>query len=107
LSGGWTGNNAVYQQYAFLYEKGSFTDLSNLNEVKSAGWTISTVSAINNSGQIVGYGLLNGQQRAFMLSNFAAPEIDAGNGMLALSVLGGLLALRKKKAGKDGPAASA
>jgi probable HAF family extracellular repeat protein len=82
---------------AFLYDHGSVTNLSALSEVLSAGWKIDAVSAINNLGQIVGYGTINGQQHGFILSSLAAPELDGSNGMLALALLGGMLSLIKRQ----------
>lgn len=95
-SDGFLSNGASVTR-SFLYENGSMTDLGQLSAVLAAGWNIDAVSAINNLGQIVGYGTHNGQQRGFILSLLTAPEIDGGNAALALAVLGGLLALRKKK----------
>lgn len=53
---------------AFLYSHGGITNLSLLSTVVDQGWTDLHVSAINNFGQIVGYGEINGHWEAFMLS---------------------------------------
>jgi hypothetical protein len=47
---------------------GVFEAQSLLDPVGDAGWTIGSLSAINNAGQIVGTGLHNGQTRAFILT---------------------------------------
>jgi probable HAF family extracellular repeat protein len=54
---------------AFLWEDGKLTDLSNLPEVKAAGWVqLHTAIAINDDGVIVGAGLTTGDRmRGFML----------------------------------------
>jgi probable HAF family extracellular repeat protein len=54
---------------AFLWSGGVMTDLSTLPEVRAAGWSsLSTANAINDAGQIVGAGAINGQGHAFLLS---------------------------------------
>jgi probable HAF family extracellular repeat protein len=54
---------------AFLWEDGKLTDLSNLPEVKAAGWVqLHTAIAINDDGVIVGAGITTGSRmRGFML----------------------------------------
>lgn len=42
-------------------------DLNKLIPANS-GWEINTARGINNRGQIVGEGKLNGQQRAYLLT---------------------------------------
>ncbi|HCY64880.1 MAG TPA: HAF repeat-containing protein [Oxalobacteraceae bacterium] len=56
--------------HAFLYDKGRMHNLNALPEVRNAGWTLLEASAINNIGQIAGYGYINGEtrQRAFLLT---------------------------------------
>jgi probable HAF family extracellular repeat protein len=56
-----------YGSNAFLYSNGSRQDLNALID-PSLGWTLGTANAINNSGQIVGYGTLDGQTHAFLLT---------------------------------------
>lgn len=60
---------STYTQ-AFLYDKGRMVNLNDLAELRSAGWILSEATAINNSGQIVGYGFIKGQGqwRAFLLT---------------------------------------
>jgi len=52
---------------AVIYRDGALTDL-NTYLAASAGWVLNEARAINDSGQIVGTGLINGQQHAFLLS---------------------------------------
>lgn len=43
-------------------------NISALNEVASAGWTNMIARGINDSGQIVGEGFMNGVYQGFLLS---------------------------------------
>lgn len=52
---------------AFLYFDGSMIDLNTV-VTHGAGWNLQNANAINNNGQIVGSGIFNGQQRAFLLT---------------------------------------
>ncbi len=59
-----SGDVAVH---AFLHD-GAMRDLSTLPEVAAAGWqSLDYAGAINDSGQIVGAGVIGGQTRAFRL----------------------------------------
>ena len=61
-------------QDAFLYSNGSMLDLNSLI-ASSSGFTLEDASAINNQGDIVGYGInAEGQQDAFLLTPEATPE---------------------------------
>jgi probable HAF family extracellular repeat protein len=59
--------NSNFNPVAVLWEQGTITDLNDLLPPNS-GWRLSTASAINNNGQIAGYGYHNGQERAFLLT---------------------------------------
>jgi len=63
---------------AWTNESGA-VDLDTLLPTGS-GWALKRAYDINNAGQIVGYGLLNGEQRGFLLSPVGndPPEADAG-----------------------------
>jgi probable HAF family extracellular repeat protein len=52
---------------AFIYEGGVMRDLNQLIAPNS-GWVLAEATDINAHGQIVGFGKLNGQERAFMLT---------------------------------------
>ena len=52
----------------FAYRKNALTELNTLPEVVSGGWLLVEAAAINDVGQIVGWGYKNGQQRAYLLS---------------------------------------
>ncbi|SDW34448.1 PEP-CTERM protein-sorting domain-containing protein [Nitrosomonas oligotropha] len=53
---------------AFIYSNGVMVNLSYLDVVIEAGWTSLYAKAINDNGQIVGFGILDGVSQAFLLS---------------------------------------
>jgi len=53
--------------HAFLYENDSLKDLNELIPCDS-GWILNEARSINDTGMIVGTGILNGEKRAFMLT---------------------------------------
>jgi probable HAF family extracellular repeat protein len=53
--------------HAIIYANGKMQDLNDLIPSDS-GWTLQMASDINDKGQIVGTGLLNSQQHAFLLT---------------------------------------
>jgi probable HAF family extracellular repeat protein len=59
--------------HAFLYDGTAMQDL-NGQIPSGSGWELSYAAAINDNGQIVGYGLINGQTHAFLLTPEAAPS---------------------------------
>jgi probable HAF family extracellular repeat protein len=52
---------------AFLWKRGKMLDL-NAFLPSGSGWTLEEAGAINNKGQIVGSGKLNGQEHLFLLT---------------------------------------
>jgi probable HAF family extracellular repeat protein len=52
---------------AFIYSDGVMQDLNKLIPADS-GWLLTEAKGINDSGQIVGYGFLDGERRAFLLT---------------------------------------
>jgi len=58
--------------HAFLYQNGNTQDLNNLVDSSGTGWTLTSATGINSSGQIVGYGIYNGSNSAFLLTPEAA-----------------------------------
>jgi probable HAF family extracellular repeat protein len=56
-----------YEQHAFIYENGGIVDLNSLIPPCS-GWDLSWALDINNRGQIVGYGTINGSFHGFILT---------------------------------------
>ena len=53
-------------EHAFLYSGGVMSDLNSLLP-SGSNWTLESATAINNEGQIVGYGIHNGATHAFLL----------------------------------------
>jgi probable HAF family extracellular repeat protein len=90
-------------RHAFLYAGGVLYDLNTLIPPDS-DWDLREANAINDNWQIAGYGVHNGQDRAFLLSpNFAdlppgAPQRDA---ILQLALRG---VIRGYGDGRVGPA---
>lgn len=58
---------AAGRGHAFLFNGGVMTDLNDLLPPGS-GWELLGASAINNSGQIAGTGLIGGQAHAFLMT---------------------------------------
>jgi probable HAF family extracellular repeat protein len=60
---------STYSQ-AFLYDKDRMVNLNDLPEVRKSGWVLLQANAINNVGQIAGYGFIKGEGtwRAFLLT---------------------------------------
>jgi probable HAF family extracellular repeat protein len=57
-----------YTSHAFLYSAGKMIDLMSLLPA-SSGWTVLyTGTGINDLGQITGYGVINGQEHAFLMT---------------------------------------
>ena len=68
-----TSGNAGY--HAFVYNNGELSDLNTLITPASAiGWTLQSARGINKSGQIVGYGTVNGKTQAFLLTPTVVTE---------------------------------
>ena len=53
-------------RHGYIYRNSKFTDLETL--IPQNGWSITTAYRINESSQIVGTGMVNGKQRAFLLT---------------------------------------
>jgi len=58
---------------AFLWRKGVMTDLNTLIPANS-GWVLQSAGHINDVGQIVGFGVLNGNLHAFLLTAIPAGD---------------------------------
>ena len=57
----------------FLYSDGQFTSLQSLLP-STSHWSNLNATGINDSGQIVGQGLIDGQEHAFLMSPQSVPE---------------------------------
>ena len=67
---GYFGTSLEGESSAFLFDSAfGLMDLNDLvDPVSAAGWHLDSALGINNAGQIVGYGLLDGNPRGFLLS---------------------------------------
>ena len=66
-----------FHYHAFLYQNGSLTDLNGLIPTSSR-WNLEWAVAINNKGQIVGFGTgPDGQEDSFLLTPTATPVESA------------------------------
>jgi probable HAF family extracellular repeat protein len=68
----YTSLNDPTQHHAFLWDETN--GMSDLNDALPAGsgWTLTAATAINDNGDIVGIGLLDGQVHGFLLSTSAS-----------------------------------
>jgi len=62
--------------HAFVYTNGTMYDLSR-QVLNASGWLLTSAVAINNAGQIVGTGIIQEQQHAFLLTPVILPQINA------------------------------
>lgn len=58
-------NAIVY--HAFIFSGSTMKDLNKLIPANS-GWTLSQANSINDSGEIVGYGIIDGNEHGFLLT---------------------------------------
>ena len=80
-----------YADKAFLYSNGAMSNLNSLIDPAS-GWYLNSAQAINDSGQIVGYGRYAGQDfTAFLMTPVPEPAT------LSLLALGGLALLHRRR----------
>lgn len=82
----------ISDRHAFVAENGRILDLNALLVSTSTGWILNEATGINDSGLIVGNGMHNGVQRAFLLTPVAAVPVPAafwlftsGLGLLAFA----------------------
>lgn len=86
----WTEGNLA--RHAFVWENDVMTDLNDLI-APASGWELDTAFDINDMGWIVGYGYLNGEQCAFLLT----PVPEPGTMTLLVAGAAGLFgALRRR-----------
>ena len=55
------------ERRAYLWYKGTATDLNTVIDLNS-GWQLQRAEGINNVGEIVGSGEINGETHAFLLT---------------------------------------
>jgi probable HAF family extracellular repeat protein len=74
---------------AFLYSNGVMQDLNTLI-ASDSGWVLTSPFKINDSGQIIGAGFFNGQERAFLATPVPLPGAVwmMASGLAGLGVVG-------------------
>ena len=84
----------------FLFSNGTLQTLASLLPVNS-GWSNLTATGINDAGQIVGQGLINGQEQAFLMTPIAeeVPEPAAPVSLVRRRSHGTSLHCRAARAG--------
>ena len=87
------------QTHAFVYSGGEMQDLNTLIMASSSGWILVQANAINDAGEIVGYGTNpDGKQHAFKLKPLPLGSIQAIQNQPAQPVFS---LIPEKGAGKD------
>jgi probable HAF family extracellular repeat protein len=81
--------------FAFLWENGSVFDLNDLI-LSDSDWQLTRAEDINQFGQIVGSGMINGEQHAFLLTPESAPVPEPATILLFSSGIVGLIGFRRK-----------
>ncbi len=81
---------------AFLWEDGTMYDLNDLLP-SGSDWQLDVANAINNNGQIIGNGWINGQEHAFLMTPITQPIPEPTSMLLLGTGLLGLLGFKKKK----------
>lgn len=90
------GDSGRPAKRASLWHEGAILDLNSLLPA-SSGWALLEAQAINDAGQIVGLGTLQGQTHGFLLTPVPEPS-----GLLALTAASaGLLALARRRRGRS------
>jgi uncharacterized membrane protein len=51
-----------------IWRDGGVFEIQSLLDASGAGWTVTSVTGLNNSGQIAGFGTANGETHAFILT---------------------------------------
>jgi len=84
--------------HAFIYDNGVMTDLNGLL-TEGSGWELTAATGINDAGRIVGWGTLDGAERAFLL-DFSSESVTTipEPASLTLVLIGGMgLWLKKRR----------
>jgi probable HAF family extracellular repeat protein len=79
---------------AFLYENGQLFDLNTLLDSSGLGWNLQTAVAINDHGQILGGGYIDGEYRLVILTPVPVP---AGAWLFGSGLIGLLGVARRRR----------
>lgn len=82
------------EQRAVIWQNGVLVDLNDRIPLGS-GWRLSSAFQINNQGQIIGTGLIQGQEQGFLLTPEPIPEPSTILG--AIAGIGSFMVIRKKR----------
>jgi probable HAF family extracellular repeat protein len=89
-----SNGDTINTAHAFVYD----TQMRDLNDLIPAGsgWLLIGASGINDLGQITGFGMINGQRHAYVLTPVPEPSALA---LAGCAVAGGWL-VRRRRAGR-------
>ena len=80
------------ERHAFITDNGTMIDLNSVLGSNTTGWILNEATGINDSSHIVGNGIHNGEQRAFLLTPVSDVPVPAavwlftgGLGLLAFT----------------------
>ena len=80
-------DNYVFRQVPFIYSSGVMEDLNALIDPES-GWQLEEATDINDLGQIIGHGLLDGRRSTFVMTPIPEPATSGLAVVAALLLLG-------------------
>ncbi|MGA2051953.1 MAG: immunoglobulin domain-containing protein [Opitutales bacterium] len=85
---GWCEGDSSNDAHAFVYTDGIMYDLNKLNIVGKEGWSFTNAHAINDVGQITGWGTKTGSKlsRTFVLTPIVPPRISTQPASLTVKV---------------------
>jgi probable HAF family extracellular repeat protein len=92
---GFLETSGVFER-AFLHDGTTMVDLNNVLDAPYPGWVLQGANDVNDKGQIVGFGLLNGARRAFRLDPIPEPSAMSLMAAGVLSAFGGCRAGRRE-----------
>jgi len=78
-------------QRAFVWEGGVMYDLNDL-AINASAWTLARAYAVNEHGEIVGYGFVDGEKHAFLLTPIPEPSLP---GLVAIAALALMISRRR------------